>query len=299
MKSPEIGVWNSIRALENPDSPGDTIRRVLTLLRTGKHADAVGMISQLGAETPLDRVWKDYLEARLLAEQGNFLSAKKTAQRSASIALSVGPDQANKAATVRVAAAALELEGLCLRRADQPEAARRVHLVAYSLRNEHGTEAEQCESATGVGLCAESLGKNVEAQMWLQRAASVPCTNAATAKKKSFALFRLSTLFTSLSRHEEAVQAAQTAQNTLADFLPDDLSTISAFLQITQARLRQIEKLVSENSERAGCHMDEVFTQLGSTREELSAFGSSADADLAWCDEQLHFLDRLRYALMT
>jgi|CXWL01.1.fsa_nt_gi tetratricopeptide (TPR) repeat protein len=289
----------STRALQAPDPPNEVVGRVLNALRAERIADAVGLIHQLPKDAPLEQAWKDYLEARILIEQGDFVRAKTMAQQAASTSLRLGLSDPENPPALRLAAAALELEGAALRRQDQPVEASRIHLAALALRRDYGIPDEQGESAMSLASCAESTGDLAAAERWYRCAGNFEVADAGQARRKSSALIRLSTLLTKLSRHEEAMEAAQSAQKLMNEYMPGDVATISAGLHTAQATIRHAEKLLGEDSDRVCSLLDNTSILLRTTREDLSGFGLEADRDLAWCDEQFDFVERLRQTIRT
>ncbi len=285
------------RTLQTPDPPNNAAARVLNALRTGRIADAIKWLGELPEDAPLEQVWKKYLEARILLEQCDFPGARGMARQAASAALRLGFSDPQEPTLVRLAAAALELQGTALRRQDLPVEACRIHRTALELRREHGTPAEQCECAMSLGSCAQWSGDVAAAERWYRLASKLQPADANHARQKSCALIRLSALLTQLSRHEEAVNAAENAQNTLVENLPGDIATVCASLHLAHALIGHAEMLLARTSERARPLLDEVLQMLLSTRENLHGFGPVGKEELNWCDEQLDFVDRLRQSL--
>jgi hypothetical protein len=189
------------------------------------------------------------------------------------------------------------LEGVALRHQDMPVEGKRIHLSALALRFEHGTPAEQSESATSLGSCAQWTGDMVDAERWYRLASSLEATDTNEARQKSYAVIRLSTLLTQLGRHEEAVDAAKRAQNILSDHLPGDIATVCAGLHSAQATIGHAESRFTEDPHLARSLLDEVLPILLRTRENLQGFGPAANEALNWCDEQIDFATRLGQAI--
>ena len=288
----------STRALQAPDPPNEVVGRVLNALRAERVADAVGLIHQLPKDAPLEQAWKDYLEARILIEQGDFVRAKTMAQQAASTSLRLGLSDPENPPALRLAAAALELEGAALRRQDQPVEASRIHLAALAIRRDYGIPDEQGESAMSLGSCAEWAGDLAAAERWYRCAGNLHVAETDQARKKSSALIRLSSLLTKLSRHEEAIDAARSSQMLLHEYMPGELDTISAGLHTAQAMIRLAENQFVEDADSAYALLLETTRLLQRTREDLSGFGPAADVDLAWCEEQLVFLGMLRQTIL-
>lgn len=290
---------SSTRALQTPDPPNKATMRVLNALRIGCVADAIKWLRELTDEVSLAPPWKDYLEARVLLEQGDFVRAKAMAQRAASAALHLGLSNPQHPVLIRLAAAALELEGAALRRQDLPLAAHRVHLAALDLRREHGTSIEQCESALSLGSCAQWTGDAAAAEHWYRLASNLEVADGHHAQQKSHALIRLSGLMTQLSRHEEAITAAKQAQNTLIENLPGDVDTVCAGLHLAQAKISHAATLLTENPDLAKSLLEEVSQALKVTRDDLQGFGPTVNEELVWCDEQIDFTDMLRQTIAS
>jgi hypothetical protein len=148
-----------------------------------------------------------------------------------------------------------------------------------------------------LGACAEWTGDWAAAEHWYRSASNLDVAVAERTRKKSYALIRLSHVLTRLSRHEEAVDAARSAQNLLSEQWPGNVETISAGLHTTQAMIGHGEKLLGENPDSARSLLDEISLLLRTAREDLSGFGPAAELELAWCDEQLDFVERLGQAI--
>lgn len=285
------------RAWETPDPPNQATLRALNALRAGRFAEAGKWALQIPVGSPFEQAWRFYADVRILLEQGDFASAMAMAQRSASAALLVGLSDPPDVAALRLSAAALELKGAAHRRQDQPVEAGRIHLAALALRREHGTPAEQCESAASLGFCAQWSGDVAAAERWYQAAANFAGESAAGVRQKSWAQIQLSGLLSRLSRHEEAVEAARCAQHVLSEHLPGEMVTIAVGLHLAQAIIAYAETLLGENSDRARSLLADISPMLLTTRENLLAFGPDIQEELAWCDQLLDFTERLRLTL--
>lgn len=291
MMSPTVAAV--ARQLVTPALPSQTVARCLSLLKSGRIQEAGSLIASLSGATGQEQAWKSYLQARLYAEQGDFGSAKSLAQRSAGRALQEAIP-ASAALMMSLASAGLELEGLALRRLDQPEKAKRLHVAAYGLRTEVNALAGQCESAASIGLCAQQIGEVEESDRWLTKASQVECADRQTATKKASALVCLAALQLQRSLLSDGIEAARAAQRLLASFLPGELVSASAQLCVTHASLRQGEQLLSEGNPSARTMLDELVGTLESIHDELLAFGPAAHLDVELCAEQLDFARQLR-----
>jgi tetratricopeptide (TPR) repeat protein len=294
-----IGFYSSgsTRAPQTPDPPNSATARLLNALRIGRVAGVAKWLDELSINSPYEQAWKDYLRARILLEQCDFAGAKALAQRAASGALRMGLVDPPDATPLRLSAAALELEGTALRRQDQAMEAHRIHSAAFALRREHGTDAEQSESAICLGSCAQWLGDIASAERWYRFASNLEAADANQARQQSCALIRLSALLTKLSRHEEAVEAARRAHRVLSDHSPGDILTICASLHLAQCMIGHAEALLVEKADLAKSLLEEASQMLRCTRENLQAFGFTFNEELNWCDQQLDFADRLRQSL--
>lgn len=290
---------NLTRTLLAPAPSNDVAGRALNALRAGRVTDAEKLTHLLPTVAPLDPAWKQYIEARIALEQGEFAAAKEISSKAASLAMRLGLSDPEDRTAIRLSGAAMELAGVALRRQDQPVEAGRLHRAAFALRRDYGTPDEQSESALSLGLCAEWSTDLCAAEHWYRRSLVVDAVEKEQAQRKSSALIRLSTLLSRLSRHDEALDAAGNAAGLLRECCPGDIAAISAGLYVTLATIRRSEDLVAENADAARSYLDETSHRLTPIREDLLAFGQLAHLELAWCDEQAQFVETLRLAIET
>jgi hypothetical protein len=199
----------------------------------------------------------------------------------------------------RIAARAFEALGRLHRRRDEVERAADAHGAAYRLRAAHGSVEEQWESALSLAVTASLRREGDAGRRWVEHAQRLAarCQDAPR-RRLAATLDQLARLLMDEGDHVGAVRAAREARDGWRAEDPTGLAPVRADVRLAHCLIRRAEARAGEPGEACLPILDEALELLGSSADELAAFGAEAGADLRWCRDQQDFALRLRAMLV-
>ncbi len=288
--------------------------RALVALEQKCIADAEKHIAAIPDSPMSDYAWKIFLRGLAATEQVRLTKAEPLLLQASALALidanaddreagsefapgerrTGSPHARTPADAFRQAARALHHLGWMYRRQNREDNAYRTHLVAYRLREQHGSFDELWETAVELGLDADVARRYEDAQHW-HRAATESAGRAddEAKRKQAIAWTNLSTSCTQGGLHDEAVSAARTARGFWREHDVGAVSAAQADLKLGSALLKQGESLHERDDKLARPALDEAGKWLTTAREALLAFGTEHAAEARVCLEQKDFARRL------
>jgi hypothetical protein len=297
---------------------GESAVQAIKALDDGRLRDAEEHIDAAEDDTPLDGLWRQFLRALAAAKRGDFAVAlpllRAVAAEAPTMTHGLKPARSSADSTpgacldrdiLRLAARALEHVGRIYHRQDRPQGCYDAHRDAYDIRNKHGSFEEVWESAGSLGMAADLGGRHADGQAWYRIAAEAGAkANEDAESKQASAWSNLSASLIESGLHDQAVDAARTAQHWWHKHDIGDVAAARADMNLGNALLKLGESLHDRDPARAKAILEEAIEWLGSSREALLAFGHegppfsrSTYADARWCDEQADFARRLRNTL--
>lgn len=282
------------RALTQYPTPADPVAtEIIRALRTGRIADARRYSRELPLRNAIEVASSDYLNARIFLETGEFAYALTAARKSAAAFLHLVIGDSSKSELHQLAAAALETQGLLLRRQEQHRNAARIHQFALELRIAHGSNAAQKESMLSLAVCEEWVDQFAEAKTWYEKLLNVPSHDAIEVALNCLALIRWSSLETSLGNLEESMGLARRALQLIEADAPGSFMASVASIAVATVMIRQTESAFLNSPEDCRDVVQDTTRFLTTLCDELAAFGQQASADLAWCTDHLQWLNSL------
>lgn len=272
----------------------------LKAMGESRWSDAAKHIAAI-PDSPLSAyAWKMYLDGWLAAERQDFHSAEAALLQAASAALVSGLGDEKRVATdaLRIAAAAMEKLGFVYRREERLDDAYRAHLAAYCLYVEHGSLDERWETAMNLAVDCTVARRNDEAHRWCRAAIDLATYGSERpSAQQAQAWSRLSTVLTSLGRHDDAVAAARTARDF---WRKHDLAAVTAAradVYLAGALIKHAESIYDSDVTHTRKLLDEALAFLATAADELPPFGLETVADIRRCAEQTDFAQRLLASL--
>ncbi len=252
-------------------------------------------------ESPLSLyAWKMYLSGWLNAVQDDIPSAEAALLQAASAALVSGLADAQKVETDAIrsgsclAAASLDRLGCLYRRQERLDDACHAHLTAFHLYEEHGTVDERWDAAMNLAIDSAVARRDNDALQWCRTAIDLAgrCSERPI-ERQAQAWSRLSTIQTSLGRHDDAVAAARTARECWRKHDVAAVTAARADLELAAALMKFAESVYESECDRAKMLLNESLEYLASAADELPPFGPEAAADVRRCTDLTDFAKRL------
>lgn len=281
--------------------PGDEIaQRAIAALDEHRYPDVDLLLAEIPRETPIQRAWGLYLDARLGIDRTEFEDATAFLTESAVLALTSahGYEDVVDGDAMRLAALVFQKLGWIRRRRDDPDHAYRTHRAAMALREAHGSIEEMWETAVSLGIDADLGRRFAEGRRWHRRAIDLGSESSKEPdKKRGIALTNLAASLTDSGDHTAAVEAAQRAREAWTAHDVSGVAVPKADMNLGFALLKQGEALHDTDRATAATALTNARSLLGDAREALTAFGGDYAADARWCDEQIDFAERLMATL--
>ena len=137
-----------------------------------------------------------------------------------------------------------------------------------------------------------------DAQRWCRAAIDLAThVSDRPSAEQAQAWSRLSTVLTSLGRHDDAVAAARTARDFWRKHDLPAVTAARADLNLAQALMKNGESVYEIDAAAARRLLDEALTFLATAAEELPPFGPEAAVDVRQCADQTDFARRLLASL--
>ncbi len=293
--------------------------RALTALAQKRIDDAEKHIAALPDSPMTERAWKLFLRGLVSVEKPDLGAAEPLLLQAFSLAfadghggetskrrnvetskhqnveMSKGRDvEAVDGDALRLAALVFQHLGWVYRRQDRLDDAYRTHVVAYHLREHHGSFDELWETAGELGLDADVARQYEKAHHW-HRVAIEAAQNVSQdrQRKQAIACTNLSTSLTNSGKHDEAVEAARRARVCWREHDAGAVTVPRSNLKLGSTLLAQGEALHDLGDRLAKSVLDEAVELLATAGEELLAFGPANAADARLCLEQKDFARRL------
>ncbi len=274
--------------------------RALQALREGRVQDAKQEAESIPQVELVDRAWKLLVDGLAVAERAKLGEAERLLLQAAAQAFvsGAGTSGLSDGPRLRVAGLMFHHLGWVYRRRERPDDASQAHLVAYYLRERHGSREELWDTAIELGLDYDVAKRFTDAQRWHRTAIDMSEQLAEPSEEKqAIAWSNLAASLMEEGRCEEAVSAAR---NSRERWRAHDVGAVTASLadmKLGSALLQLGQGLHESNPSEARSVLNEAMSQLTAAHEALSAFGKGYAGDAQTCAEQQDLAERLLASL--
>ncbi|MFQ5462856.1 MAG: tetratricopeptide repeat protein [Phycisphaerae bacterium] len=275
-------------------------RRILEALQCEDASEAARRLSAWQPEAPLDRAWRLTLSGEIALLRKELMAAAVRLCQAFTQAriLAADPMEQDVATADRLAARALLQLGRAYRRQDRVDDARRAHRAAYEGIRRFGSAEESWLIQRELALDARIAHDFEAAIEHIDQALAFvsQCVEPAS-QKRAVCLTEWVYIRLGQERWEQAVAKAREAMIAWEehDRSSDGVPRAEALLGTTH--LRRGQSLIEKDRQRAGSALDAAIQTMMHAREALEAFGADQDPDIALCNEQIDFAQRLRASL--
>lgn len=282
--------------------PADNAGRLAErAIHDGRINDAVRHAAGIAEGSPDARAWRALLLGLITIEQGSLSRAEPLLLEASALA----SEDAASATLLRVGTRALVRLGWLYRRTERCAEAKKVHLAAHVLNEEHGSFEELWESASELGLDADIARSFRDGQHWHRQAVEAARkAHEEPLKKQALAWTNLVTSHEAADQVEEAVEAARSAHRCWHEFDSGAVTAARADAKLGRALLKKGERLcrcgdpdevdLSPATRRGAVEvLAEAVSLLTSARDGLLAFGTKHRSEADSCRDQESLAARL------